>query len=74
MVANKNQTAITKAISKYEEIIDICEKVMPEIVTEQLNDVWAAKSKRQTFIRVLQRSKELEVEALKSWLVAMKEF
>lgn len=74
LVANINQTAITKAISKYEEIIAICEKVMPEIVTEQLNDVWAAKSKRQTFIRVLQRSKELEVEALKNWLVAMKEF
>lgn len=54
---------ITTAISKYEEIVGMCEKFLgglkaPETVGE-------ANEKRKTLIAILQRSKELEMDALK---------
>lgn len=71
IVEDINKPALEKAISKYNEIIDMCEKAMPELLTEKPKDVWEAKSKRQGFIRVLQRSRELEVEALNCWKLAI---
>lgn len=66
-----DKSAIEKTISKYEEILDMCKKAMPELMTEKPKDNWAAKSKRQGFVRILQRSRELEVEALRSWKLAI---
>lgn len=66
-----NKPALEKAISKYDQIIDMCEKAMPELLTESPKDSWEAKNKRQAFIRILQRSRELEVEALDSWALAI---
>lgn len=71
IVEGVNKPELEKAISKYSEIIDMCEKAMPELLTEKPKDVWAAKSKRQGFVRILQRSRELEVEALNSWALAI---
>ncbi len=71
IVEGINKPALEKAISKYNEIIDMCEKAMPDLLTEKPKDVWAAKSKRQGFVRILQRSRELEVEALNSWASAI---
>ncbi len=54
---------ITTAISKYEEIVSMCEKFLgsqksPETVGE-------ANEKRKALIAILQRSKELEMDAIK---------
>lgn len=67
IVEGIDKPSLEKAISKYGEILDLCEKAMPRLLTEKPKDVWDAKSKRQGFIRVLQRSRELEIEALNSW-------
>lgn len=71
IVEGVNQPALEKAIAKYSEIIDMCEKAMPDLLTEKPKDIWDAKSKRQGFIRILQRSRELEVEALNNWALAI---
>ena len=55
---------IVKAIEKYKEIVKMCEKTMPELFKEKPKNLLDAQNKRQTFIRVLQRSKELEIDAL----------
>ena len=67
IVKGIDKPSLEKAISKYGEILDLCEKAMPRLLTEKPKDIWDAKSKRQGFVRVLQRSKELEIEALNSW-------
>ena len=71
MVTGINKASIEKAISKYAEILDMCEKAIPGLITEKPKNVWDAKGKRQGFIRILQRSRELEGEALNSWALAV---
>lgn len=71
IVGGVNKPALEKAILKYSEIIDMCEKAMPDLLTEKPKDIWNAKSKRQGFVRILQRSRELEIEALNSWALAI---
>lgn len=66
MIDDVDKAPIVEAISKYEEIIKMCKKCMPQLMEVQPKDLWEAKSKRQHFIRLLQRSKELEIEALHS--------
>ncbi|MBQ8597773.1 MAG: helix-turn-helix transcriptional regulator [Lachnospiraceae bacterium] len=68
-----NKSALEKAISKYDEILDLCQKAMPRLLTERPKDAWDAKSKREGFIRLLQRTKELEMEALSSWALVIEE-
>lgn len=72
IVDGMDVVAAEKAISKYAEILDMCEKAIPGLITEKPKSAWDAKGKRQGFIRVLQRSRELEVEALNSWALAVK--
>lgn len=71
LIEGINKPALEKAIAKYNEMIDMCYHAMPDLLTEKPKDIWAAKSKRQGFVRILQRSKELEVEALNSWALAI---
>lgn len=52
-------------ISKYDEILSICEKCMPEMLPKTPVNAEEARTKRQTYIGILQRCKELEEEALK---------
>lgn len=59
-----DKPSLEKAISKYAEIIDLCEKHMPSLLTDKPTEIWAVKSQRQWFSHMLQRSKELEIEAL----------
>lgn len=55
---------VIMAISKYEEIVSMCEKCMHSLLTRTPENADEARSKRQTLIGMLQRSKELEEEAL----------
>ncbi|MDE7275238.1 MAG: hypothetical protein K2N98_00025, partial [Lachnospiraceae bacterium] len=59
------------AISKYGEIVAICEKAMKDWLTENPKDIAAARSVRQGFDHILRRSRELEAEALSSWASAI---
>ena len=67
-----DQPSLSKAIVKYAEILELCEKVMPNLLTEKPKDLWHAKSLRQSFVYTLQRSRELEVEALTCWMQALR--
>lgn len=71
-VAGIDKEEIGKAISKYDELIAICEKAMNDWLTETPKDLAAARSVRQGFDWVLRRSKGLEEEALSSWAMAIK--
>lgn len=55
---------VIMAISKYDEMISMCEKSMQSLLPQTPENVEEAKNKRQALIGVLQRSKELEAEAL----------
>lgn len=59
------------AISKYGEIVTICEKAMKDWLTENPKDIAAARRVRQGFDHILRRSRELEAEALSSWASAI---
>ena len=54
------------AISKYDEIIEMCEKCMHGLLSQTPENTEEAKAKRQALIGILQRSKELETEALEA--------
>lgn len=56
---------IIMAISKYEEMISMCEKCMHNLSDHTPANAQEAKAQRQMLIGMLQRSKELEEEALK---------
>lgn len=66
IIDDVDKTPIIDAISKYEEIVNMCKKCMPALMQVKPKDLWDAKSKRQHFIRLLQVSKELEIKALNS--------
>lgn len=55
---------ITAAVSKYDEILRMCEKCLQSMDSGTPENAEEAKAKRQMLIAVLQRSKELEAEAL----------
>ena len=57
---------VKTAISKYEEIISMCEKIMHDLLPRTPENAVEAKAIRQALIGVLQRSKELEEEALEA--------
>lgn len=70
-VTGIDKEALEKAIAKYGELIDMCEKAMNDWLTETPKDMAAARSMRQGFDYLLRRSKELETEALSYWATAI---
>lgn len=66
LLDDPNIRPIQVAISKYEEIIAMCERYLHDMSERSPENVGEANAKRQTLIAVLQRSKELETEALKA--------
>lgn len=72
IVSGIDKDTLEKVISKYGEIVAICERAMNDWLTENPKDSVAAKSVRQGFDWVLRRSKELEAEALYNWAAAIK--
>lgn len=63
LVDGLDNRTITAAISKYEEIISMCEKFLQGLQTP--DTAGEANEKRKTLVAILQRSKELEMDALK---------
>lgn len=61
-----HRQAITSAISKYEEILAICDKCLKEMFPKTPANADEARSMRQGYIGILQRTKELEEEALEA--------
>lgn len=55
---------LTAAITKYEEMIGMCEKCLHSLSDRSPETIEESKEKRKILIAVLQRSKELEMEAL----------
>ena len=62
----------TVAISKYEEMISMCEKCLHDLSDRSPETIGESKEKRQTLIAMLRRSKELEQEALKEISAAIR--
>ena len=56
---------VVTAISKYDEIIEMCERCMNQLLAQTPDSIEEARAKRRMLIGVLRRSKELETEALK---------
>ena len=54
------------AISKYDEMLSICEKCMQEMLPKTPKNAAEAREKRQAYIGILQRSRGLEEEALEA--------
>ena len=71
-VSGIDRELLETAISKYDELINICEKALNGWLTENPKDIDAARNVRQGFDYILRRSKELETEALYSWASAIK--
>lgn len=71
-VTGIDREPLETVISKYSELINICEKAMKDWLTGEPKDIAAARSVRQGFDYILRRSKELEIEALCSWASAIK--
>lgn len=61
---NVEERAFLTAISKYEEMLAICEKCLHEILPKTPSTVEEATSQRQAYIGILQRCRGLEEEAL----------
>ncbi|MBD5459612.1 MAG: hypothetical protein HDR26_01530 [Lachnospiraceae bacterium] len=66
LVDDMDNRPVITSISKYEEMIDMCAKSMQNLLTQTPENADEAKAKRQTLIGILQRSKELEAEALEA--------
>lgn len=71
-VTGIDRESLETAISKYGELIDLCEKAMNSWLAESPRDIAAARSMRQGFDDVLRRSRGLEAEALSSLATAIK--
>lgn len=56
---------VTVAISKYEEMISMCEKCLYSLSESAPETAEESREKRKMLIAVLRRSKELEMDALK---------
>lgn len=61
---NVDQRPFTAAVSKYEEIIRLCEKFLQSVSEKSPETAEEAADKRKTLTAVLKRSKELELEAV----------
>ena len=71
-VAGLDRESLETAISKYNELITLCENAMNDWLTESPKDLAAARNVRQGFDYILRRSKDLETEALYHWAAAIK--
>lgn len=60
--------AFTATISKYEEILSICEKCRHEMLPKTPKNVEEAAAKRQAYIGMLQRCRELEEETFTNYI------
>lgn len=68
LIPDADRSAFTAAISKYEEILSICEKCMHEMLPKTPENVEEAAAKRQAYIGMLQRCRELEEETLTDYI------
>lgn len=66
LIQDIDNSAIRAAITKYEEILSICEKCMHEMLPKTPENVAEAQIKRQAYIGILQRCRGLEEEALEA--------
>lgn len=66
MIRDIDKSAVMTAISKYEEMLSICEKCMHEMLPKAPENAAEAGVKRQAYIGVLQRCRGLEEEALEA--------
>lgn len=66
LLEDVDDRAFLTAISKYEEILTICDKCLKEIFPQTPVTVEEATSQRQAYIGILQRCKGLEEEALEA--------
>ncbi len=64
LVQDIDNSAIRSAISKYDEILSICEKCLNEMLPKTPENAAEARAKRQAYIGILQRCRGLEEEAL----------
>ncbi len=72
LIQDIDNGAIRAVISKYEEILSICEKCMHEMLPRTPENAAEARIKRQAYIGILQRCRGLEEEALWIWAKHMK--
>ena len=63
LIEGLDNQPITTAISKYEEIVSMCEKFLQGLQTPET--AGEANEKRKILIAILQRSRELEMDAIK---------
>lgn len=68
LIPDADRSAFAAAISKYEEILSICEKCMHEMLPKTPKNAEEAGAKRQTYIGVLQRCRELEEETFTNYI------
>ena len=66
LIQDGDKSAFTSAISKYEEILSLCERCIQEMLPRTPEDAAEARAKRQAYVGILQRCRELEEEALEA--------
>lgn len=66
LIRDMDKNVFLTAISKYEEMLSICEKCMNELLPKTPVNAEEAMSMRQAYIGILQRCKGLEEEALEA--------
>ena len=64
LIDDVDSRPLLEAVSKYEEIINMCETCLYDLSEHVPESVGEANAKRQMLIGMLRRSKELEMEAL----------
>lgn len=64
LIQDIDNRSILAAISKYEEMLSICEKCMHEMLPKVPENAEEARVKRQAYIGILRRCRGLEEEAL----------
>lgn len=66
LIQDIDKSAFMTAISKYDEMLSICEKCMQEMLPKTPENAAEAREKRQAYIGILQRNRGLEEEALEA--------
>lgn len=64
IIPDIDRSALLKAAAKYQQLIELCKKNMPKLLEKPAAYVCTVRGNRQNFIRMLQRSRELEQDAL----------
>ena len=64
LIQDIDDSSIRTAISKYDEILSICEKCLNEMLPKTPENAAEARMMRQAYIGILQRCRGLEEEAL----------